>query len=314
MDLGFANVSSRLVLGTIVLIAVLIGANFSVLKFALDHTTPLLLAGMRTVIGSLVLITLALVRGERFPRDRRDLLNIFAVSLSITTISSGLLVTGVSRVPAGLASLIISTFPLFTAALALTLLGTAVSRGGALGLAVGFAGTVVLASPSMAGDTAAVGVVLLVVSAVAWAFGNVYMKWKDFSRVSPVMLVGVQLMMSASVLIPVALVVEGTVDTDWSTGLLWPLLYAAIPANALTFALLATVATRATPTQAAASAYLIPVFGVTFGWLIRSEGLGLVEGLGALLVIAGVYLVVTAAARQAEAQARSTAAAQPVSD
>ena len=295
--------SSRLVLVTIVLIALLIGANFSALKFALDHGTPLLLAGLRTVIGSTFLISFALLRGERFPREPRDLANIFVVSLSITTISSGLLVSGVSRVPAGLASLIASTFPLFTAALAFLLLGATVSRAGMAGLMVGFAGTVVLAVPSLSGDTAAVGVAMLVVSAIGWAFGNVYMKWRDFSRVSPVMLVGVQLMMSAAVLMPVALVVEGTADTDWSIGFFVPLLYAAIPANAVTFALLATVATRATPTQASASAYLIPVFGVTFGWLIRDERLGLTEGLGGLLVVAGVFLVVTAAARQTTAMA-----------
>jgi drug/metabolite transporter (DMT)-like permease len=291
-------VSSRLVLATIVLIALLIGGNFSVLKFALDHSTPLLIAAMRTVIGSSVLIAFALLRGERFPRHRADLLNIFVVSLSITTLSSALLVMGVSRVPAGLASLISSTFPLFTAALAFLLLGTSVSRVGGLGLGVGFAGTVVLAAPAMSGSTAAAGLAMLVVAAVAWAFGNVYMKWRDFTRVSPVMLVGVQLMMSASVLMPVALLTEGTSKTDWSTGLLWPLLYAAIPANALTFALLATVATRATPTQASASAYLIPVFGVTFGWLIRDERLGLAEAVGGLLVVLGVYLVVTSAARR----------------
>lgn len=285
----------------------LIGGNFSVLKFALDHSTPLLVAAMRTVIGSSVLIGFAYLRGERFPRRGRDLANIFVVSLSITTVSSALLVMGVNRVPAGLASLIASTFPLFTAALAYLLLGTSVSRSGALGLAVGFLGTVVLASPSLSGTTAATGVAMLVVSAIAWAFGNVYMKWRDFSRVSPVMLVGVQLMMSASVLLPVALIVEGTADTDWSTGLLVPLLYAAIPANALTFALLATVATRATPTQASASAYLIPVFGVTFGWLIRDERLGLVEGLGGALIVVGVYLVVTSAARQTTAAAGSAA-------
>ena len=213
------------------------------------------------------------------------------------------MVSGVSRVPAGLASLIASTFPLFTAALAFLLLGATVSRAGVAGLMVGFAGTVVLAVPSLSGETAAVGVAMLVVSAIGWAFGNVYMKWRDFSRVSPVMLVGVQLMMSAAVLMPVALVVEGTADTDWSIGFFVPLLYAAIPANAVTFALLATVATRATPTQASASAYLIPVFGVTFGWLIRDERLGLIEGLGGLLVVAGVFLVVTAAARQTTAMA-----------
>lgn len=293
--------SSRFVLATVVLVALLIGGNFTALKFALDHTTPLLLASMRTVIGSTVLILFALARGERFPGRAIDYRNIFVVSFSITTVSSALLVAGVSRVPAGLASLISSTMPLFTAALAFLLLGTAVSRLGAVGLAVGFAGTLVLASPSMSGSTAAVGVAMMAVSSLAWAFGNVYMKWQDFSRVSPVMLVGVQLMMSAAALLPLALVVEGTAETDWSTGLLVPVLYASIPANAVTFALMATVATRATPSQASATAYLIPVFGVTFGWLIRDERLGLAEALGGMLVVAGVYLVVTSAARAAAA-------------
>ena len=149
-------------------------------------------------------------------------------------------------------------------------------------------GTVVLASPSLGGDTAAIGIVALALAALAWAFGIVFMKLKDFSRVSPVMLVGVQLLMSAVVLVPVGLVVEGTADTEWTLGLFVPLAYAAIPAGAVTFALLATVVTRATPTQAAASAYLIPVFGVFFGWLTRGEILGLVEILGGVLVVAGV--------------------------
>lgn len=297
--------SSKLVLATIVVIALLIGGNFTALKFALDHTTPILLASMRTVIGSAFLISFALLRGERLPRELKDLANIFVVSFSITTVSSGLLVMGVSRVPAGVASLIASTMPLFTALLTFLLLRTVVSRVGALGLAVGFAGTVVLASPSMSGTTAATGIAMMVVSALAWAFGNVYMKWQDFSRVSPVMLVGVQLMMSAAVLVPVGLLAEGTAETDWSIGLLVPLLYAAIPANAVTFALLATVATRATPTQAAASAYLIPVFGVTFGWLIRDERLGAAEAIGGLLVVVGVYLVVTSAARAAASVAKA---------
>lgn len=289
--------SSRLVLATIVLVAMLIGANFSILKFALDHTTPLLLAAMRTMIGSSFLVLLALARGERLPSRRIDYLNIFVVALSITTISSGLLVAGVSRVPAGLGSLIASTMPLFTAGLAFVLLGSVVGRVGAIGLAVGFVGTVVLALPSMSGGTAAVGVVMMAFSALAWAFGNVYMKWRDFSGISPLMLVGVQLIMSAAMLLPLALVIEGVEETDWSTGLLWPLLYSSIPANAVTFALLATVATRATPTQAAASAYMIPVFGVVFGWLIRGESLGPIEVAGGLLVVVGVYLVVNAAAR-----------------
>ena len=54
--------------------------------------------------------------------------------------------------------------------------------------------------------------------------------------------------------------------------------------------------------MAASTAYLIPVFGVFFGWSIRGEVLGLVEVAGGLLVVLGVYLVVTSNARTAEAQ------------
>lgn len=284
-------------LAAIGLVAMLIGGNFTALKFALDHTEPFLLASMRTVIGGTFLITVALLAGERFPTDRSVLRRILVVSLSITTVSSALLVFGVSRVPAGIGSLMSSTMPLFTAVLALILLSTPISRLGALGLLVGFGGTAVLASGSIGGDVQAIGIVALLFSAIAWAFGTVFMKWRDFSAVSPIMLVGVQLWMSAAVLVPFALVVEGTGTTDWSVGLLVPLLYASIPANAITFALLATVVRRATPTQAASTAYLIPVFGVFFGWLLRDERLGPVELIGGALVIAGVTIVVTAATR-----------------
>jgi len=285
------------VLATVVLVAALIGANFSALKFALDHTTPFLLASMRTVIGGSFLIALALLRGERLPTRRIDLINIWVVGFSITTVSSALLVYGVDRVPAGVASLMSSTMPLFTAVLSLLLLASRTSVLGQVGLIVGFIGAAVLAAPSLGGATAAVGIVSLLVSALAWAFGTVYMKWKDFSGVSPIMLVGVQLVMSAAMLVPFALIVEGTDQTDWSLGLLIPLLYAAIPSNALTFTLIATVVRRATPTVAASTAYMIPLFGVFFGWLIRDEVLGLVEAIGGLLVVSGVYIVVTASSR-----------------
>ena len=116
-------------------------------------------------------------------------------------------------------------------------------------------------------------------------------------------LVGVQLIMSAAILIPLALIVEGTSDTEFTLDLLYPLLYAGIPANAGTFSLMAAIVKRATPTVAASVAYLIPLFGVFFSWAISGEVLGLVEAIGGLLVVGGVYLVVTANARAAASQA-----------
>ncbi len=296
-----APLNPRVVLALVCLIAALIGLNFTIIKFALERTTPLLLAGMRTVVGGSALLAFAFSRGERLPRKIGDYGRIFIVSLSITTVSSALLILGIQRVPAGVASLISSTMPLFTALLAFALIGAKVNRLGAIGLVVGFAGTAVLASPSLSGNAAATGIGMLVLSSIAWAFGTVFMRWKDFSHLSPIMIVGVQLYMSAAILLPIGLIAEGTADTTWSWKLLLPVLYAGIPANAVTFALMAFVTQRASPTQASASAYLIPVFGVVFAWLIRDEVLGLTEFIGGLLVIAGVYVVVTANARRAAA-------------
>ncbi len=295
-------VSQRLLLVTVLLTAALIGGNFTNLKFALDHTTPLLLASMRTVIGGIFLLTFALHRGEKLPTAGADLRNIFVVSFSITTVSSALLIYGVNRVPAGVGSLVASTMPLFTAGISVLLISAKISRLAGVGLAIGFGGTAVLASPSLGGESTAIGIGSLVLSAVAWAFGTVYIKWKDFTHISPIMLVGVQLIMSSVVLVPFALIVEGTADTDFSLGLLWPLLYAAIPANAVTFSLMAFIVKQATPTVAASTAYLIPVFGVFFGWLIRDEVLGVIEAIGGALVVLGVYVVVTANARAATLQ------------
>lgn len=291
-----AGVSARLTLATVTLVAALVGLNFTILKYGLEHASPILLTAMRSAIGGPVLLAVALLRGERPPRERRDWWNIAAVSFSITTVSSALLVVGTRRVPAGLASLLSSTMPLFTAVLGVLLLGVRIDRRALLGLAVGFAGTATLAAPAMDGRGQAVGVVVLVLSALAWAYGTVHMKWQDMTRVSPVMLVAFQLLMSAAVLLPFGLVVEGPGEVDLGWGLFWPLMYSAIPSQALTFALLATVVRRASPTHAAASAYLAPLFGVLFSWLIRGERLGAVELIGGALIVAGVYVVVTSRA------------------
>lgn len=289
--------SNRITLATVALVAALVGLNFTILKYGLEHASPIMLTAGRSLLGGPVLLAFALLRGERPPRDRRDWVNIAIVSFSITTVSSALLVIGTRRVPAGVASLLASTMPLFTAVLSVVLLGTALGPRSIVGLVVGFAGTVTLAAPAIEGGSQMVGVVVLVLSAVAWAYGTVHMKWQDMTRVSPVMLVAVQLMMSAAVLVPFGLIVEGTGRIDPGWGLFLPLLYSAIPSQALTFALLALVVRRASPTHAAASAYLVPLFGVLFGWLIRHERLGLAEVVGGLLVVLGVYVVVTASAR-----------------
>ena len=301
------ELTQRATLIMVIAVAAFAGGNFTALKFASDHAPPLFLTGLRAAIGGPILLIVVWLRGESFPRSPRLLGNVLVVSLVVTTASSALLVYGVSRVPAGVASLIASTMPLFTAVLALFALSTRILPMAGVGLAVGLAGTATLASGSLGGDGSAIGLLAMVGAAFTWAFGTVYLKWADFSQISAMMLVAIQLMMSAVMLLPSAVLVEDVGATDWGLGLLVPLAYAGIIASAVTFTLLSTIALYASPTQAAATAYLMPFFGVLFGWLIADETLGWAELFGGLLVTAGVFFVVTAPARAA-------ASAKPLTD
>ena len=139
----------------------------------------------------------------------------------------------------------------------------------------------------------------MVGAAFTWAFGTVYLKWADFSGITATMLVAIQLVMSAVVLLPVAALVEDVGSTDWGLGLLVPLAYASFIASSVTFTLLSTITLYASPTQAASTAYLMPFFGVLIAWLIADETLGWSELFGGLLVVAGVFFVVTAPGRAA---------------
>lgn len=294
---GSGSPDPRVTLAIIFLIALLIGGNYTALKFALDHATPMVLTSFRTIVGGIFLMSFALLRGERLPGRVYDYVSILVVSLCITTTSSMTLVMGVNKVPAGVAALLSSTMPLFTAVLAFIIL-TERLRGLALvGLIAGFLGTATLASPALGGETSLAGIGLLTIATSSWALGTVMMKVRDVSRVSPVMFVSVQLLMSAAVLIPVGMVFEGFDGIDWSIGLAVPLFYASVPAMAISFALMATIVRRAPAAQAASPAYLTPVFGVILAWLIRGDGLKPIELVGGALVVVGVFLLSTASIR-----------------
>lgn len=283
-----------MILALVVLVALLIGANYSVMQLALRHTTPLMLTGMRLAIGGAALLAFTFWRGERIPRDPKVLLGIFGVSLCVTTLSSMTLVTGVSLVPAGIAALLSSLVPVWTALLAFGLLHERLTRGGTVGVVIGLVGAIVLSSPAIEGETSLAGVLILFISGLAWAAGIVLLRWWDFGDVGPVMITTTQLLMSTVVVIPIALVVEGPAETDVSLSLLFPLLYAAIPSLAVTFALMAKITVEGSATQASSVAYLTPVFGVLFAWSIRSNRLSLAEWIGGALLVLGVALVTSA--------------------
>ena len=286
------QVSNAITVSLVVLTALFIGLNYTVMKWALDHTTPLALAALRTTVGAPVLLAVAMARRERFPRTREQWWAVWWISLAITTISSGFLVLGISRLSPGLAAMLSATMPLFTAMIAMLVIAELPGRRGYIGLVVGLFGAICLAVPALGSGNTTLGIIFALISSVSWAIGAVLNKRLPGAlAISPLMLVALQISFSAVCLHAAVPFLEDWSDTSLNWGLILPLLYAGIPSLAVTFYLFASVLRRAPAIQGAAVAYLTPFFGVLFSWVLVGDRLGRVEMVGGLLVIVGVAVL-----------------------
>ena len=286
------QVSNAITVSLVVLTALFIGLNYTVMKWALDHTTPLALAALRTTVGAPVLLAVAMARRERFPRTREQWWAVWWISLAITTVSSGFLVLGISRLSPGLAAMLSATMPLFTAMIAMLVIAELPGRRGYIGLVVGLFGAICLALPALGSGNTTLGIIFALISSVSWAIGAVLNKRLPGAlAISPLMLVALQISFSAVCLHAAVPFLEDWSDTSLNWGLILPLLYAGIPSLAVTFYLFASVLRRAPAIQGAAVAYLTPFFGVLFSWVLVGDRLGRVEMVGGLLVIVGVAVL-----------------------
>ena len=286
------QISNAITVSLVVLTALFIGLNYTVMKWALDHTTPLALAALRTTVGAPVLLAVAMARRERFPRTREQWWAVWWISLAITTISSGFLVLGISRLSPGLAAMLSATMPLFTAIIAMLVIAELPGRRGYIGLVVGLFGAICLAVPALGSGNTTLGIIFALISSVSWAIGAVLNKRLPGAlAISPLMLVALQISFSAVCLHAAVPFLEDWSDTSLNWGLILPLLYAGIPSLAVTFYLFASVLRRAPAIQGAAVAYLTPFFGVLFSWVLVGDRLGRVEMVGGLLVIVGVAVL-----------------------
>ena len=286
------QVSNAITVSLVVLTALFIGLNYTVMKWALDHTTPLALAALRTTVGAPVLLAVAMARRERFPRTREQWWAVWWISLAITTVSSGFLVLGISRLSPGLAAMLSATMPLFTAIIAMLVIAELPGRRGYIGLVVGLFGAICLAVPALGSGNTTLGIIFALISSVSWAIGAVLNKRLPGAlAISPLMLVALQISFSAVCLHAAVPFLEDWSDTSLNWGLILPLLYAGIPSLAVTFYLFASVLRRAPAIQGAAVAYLTPFFGVLFSWVLVGDRLGRVEMVGGLLVIVGVAVL-----------------------
>lgn len=274
----------------LVAVTLMWGLNFVFIHWALAEVPPFLLAGMRFALAAVPLVFLV----KRPPLAWRF---IVAYGLAIGAGQFGLLFLAIRLgFPAGLASLLIQVQVFLTMGLAVWLLGDATGPRQWLGAGVAALGIVVLVAQRMAtsGAGSLVGLLLVVAAAACWAIGNTVAKLAG--RRAPIDMFG--LVVWSSLAAPLPLVALSWVSEGgaaaWhalahASALAWgSLLFMAYVGTCLGFAAWNRMLHRHSSAAVAPFALLVPIAGLGSAALILHEPLTWLEGLAAVLVLAGL--------------------------
>ena len=164
----------RYVVATVVLVLCW-GSTFAAVKIGLRDCSPMIFAGLRSLLAGALIGAVALARGGR-PRLRAQAGTYALLTLFNVVGFLGLQSLAIQHLPSGISAVLIYLQPVLTAVLAGPLLGERVGLLAGIGLVVAFAGIVVVSTSAMGGHVSAAGIGYAVGCAAAWSLGTIVFK------------------------------------------------------------------------------------------------------------------------------------------
>jgi O-acetylserine/cysteine efflux transporter len=276
-------------IGAAVLIAAVWGFNFVVIKTGVSSMPPLMLAALRFLFSALPAVFF--VR-----RPAAPLKSLAAYGLLLGVGEFGFLFTAIKLgAPSGLSSILLQSQAFFTAILASVFLKERLHAHNAAGMIVACAGLAVFAAASSPGS-GGIGLPLLVMilmAALGWAAANIAAR--RMPGTSALGLVVWSSLFSPLPLAALSLAFEGrrAIGAAFSgLGLLTvgALAYLVLFSTLLGYGLWNDLIMRHGASRIAPFSLAVPVFGLASASLVLGERLGLLDLLGAGLVLAGLLI------------------------
>ena len=278
-----------------VIVCIIWGTTYLAITVALETVPVLLLAGLRWMLAGVVLSGLMVVTGRGLPRPALwgPLL---LLGFLMNVVGNGFVVYAQQYVASGLTAVLIATTP-FWAALVERLLpnGERFSRRALTGLALGFAGIVILVWPEMtnggAGGRAFIGgVIAIQLACVGWVIGTSYARRHELGD-NPFRSTALQMVFSGTMLLTAA-----TINGDWSHLSFTPrtivaMLYLSIAGSLVAYSAYIYAIQHLPLSLVSLYTYINPMIAVTLGTLLLAEPLSTRIGISAALVLLGTWIV-----------------------
>ena len=278
----------------LVTLSVLWGGSFFFIGVAVSDLPPLTIVTMRVTIAAIALWSIALAAGLRPPKQAKVWGAFLGMGLLNNAIPFTLIVWGQTQIASGLASILNAATPIFTVLVAGVLLpDERATPMKVLGVAAGFLGVVVMIGlPAFGGGDNLFAQIAVVTATVSYAFAGVYGRRFKAMEISPIITAAGQVTASSLLLAPVALIVDGPVDTT-QVGLdTWAAIAAlALLSTAVAYVLYFKLLASAGATNLLLVTLLVPVSAIVLGSVFLDESLEAVHFLGMALIALGLSAI-----------------------
>lgn len=273
---------------TLLLLAAVWGGSFLFMRIAVGELGPLPMMGLRTLCAGLLLLPLLIIQ-KKIPLLIASWRPIAIVGIFNSALPFVFFAYATQSIPSGTMSIINAVTPLWGAAIAWVWLKDKLPPMRMLGLLVGFAGIIVLVWDKLtfgaSGSALAVaaGVAAPIFYGIAASFTKKYLKGADAVATATGSLIS-----SGLLLLPFS--IWFWPDTPVSVRAWGAVLGLTVLCTSIAYTLYYKLLMNIGPSRAMTVTFLVPVFGVFWGWLCLDEAVTLHVLLGGAVILLGTGL------------------------
>ncbi|WP_429842598.1 DMT family transporter [Brevibacillus sp. FIR094] len=265
------------------------GLSWSIYKMSLAYTPPILFAGMRSLIGGLLLALFILPKWKKI-NWRENWLR-YCISAFLNTLCFyGIQTVGLVYLPGGLFSVLVYFQPILIGLFAWLWLGENMTVLKVIGLIMGFLGILAVSADGLTGQVSIVGVILGLLTALTWALGVIYVK-KVSAKVDSLWMVAMQCIIGGAALTLLGTGVESWSDIVWNVPYLIGLSYGATFGVPIAIVIYFGLVNAGEASKVAAFTFLVPLIAVVTGTIFMDEPVTYSLIAGLVLIVCSIYLV-----------------------
>ncbi len=271
------------------------GSTYVAIRFGVEAISPFVLASVRFLIAGPLMLGICALRGLPLRQSWRDLGMLAGIGVLMLGMGNMALVWAEQYLPSGLASLLLAVIPIFVALIEAALpRGEGLRAKGWAGIAVGFAGLVVLLSPGLRehgkNDKQLIASAVAVFGAFTWTCGSILSRRAKL-KTGPFVAAAWEMLFAGIFNFGVMLAAGGTYRVAWPAQAVWSIAWLITFGSLVGYTAYIYLLEHVPVAKVSTYAYINPIVAVVLGALVLSERMVPIEYVGMAAILIAVYLV-----------------------